>query len=379
MSATNDQVLNRSQPSTSTSVQVQGASPWHTAGWLFFTLLLCFHFTLCYSAIFDYLNLDVYTRGLSPTPYQYRALPMFLFRLFSRVPIVSALARHAPVQLRDPYQIMQAGIALFSILGAVFATCGTITRLTGDRIFSRWFSLLIVYMAYFNLAPGWGLSYTFPYDLPSLMFFCIGIYLIVSNRLLLYYLLFPLAVLNRETICFLTIFFVIWNVQQIRERGGTLSRRQLSPIMLHVLAQVVIWITIKAWLAHMFASNPVATFAATKGSIFTFRLFFNLKELIKPQQWAVYLSCCGFLLPALWLQRRWIRNAAISQACFVIIPLWFLGMMIVGVIPEIRIFSELSAFVVPALALIVYNRFRVATASNELEDTAATTAWKRAS
>lgn len=30
----------------------------------------------------------------------------------------------------------------------------------------------------------------------------------------------------------------------------------------------------------------------------------------------------------------------------------------VGVIPEIRIFSELSVFAVPALGLIVYNRFR---------------------
>lgn len=362
MSVKNDPVLNRSQTSTSTSPRISTTSSWHTAGWLFFTLLLCIHFTLSYSAILDYLNLDVYTRGLSPTPYQYRALPMYLFRLFLGSPFIAALARHAPAQLHEPHQMVQAGMALFSILAAVFATCGTLTRLTGDRTFSRWFSLLIVYMAYFNLAPGWGLNYTFPYDLPSLMFFCAGVYFIVSNRLLLYYLIFPLAVLNRETICFLTIFFVIWNVQQIRERGETLSRREIVPIMVHVLAQALIWFAIKVWLAHLFAGNPATTFAATKGSIFTFRLFFNLKELIKVQQWPVYLSCCGFLLPALWMQRHWIRNAGISNACVIILPLWFAGMMIVGVIPEIRIFSELSAFVVPALALIAYNRLNTVTA-----------------
>jgi hypothetical protein len=32
--------------------------------------------------------------------------------------------------------------------------------------------------------------------------------------------------------------------------------------------------------------------------------------------------------------------------------------MMVGTIPEIRIFSELSAFAVPVLALIVHHRFR---------------------
>lgn len=374
MSAKIDPVLNRSQTSTQTLI-----STWHTAGWLLFTLLLCVHFTLSYNVVIDYLNLDTYTQGLAPTPYQYRVLPMFVFRLFTHIPLITALAKHAPIQFRDPHQIVQIGIALFSILGAVFATYGTLTRLTGDRNFSRWFSLLIVYMAYFNLAPSWGLSYTFPYDLPSLMFFCVGIYLIVSNRLWLYYLMFPLAVLNRETICFLTIFFVIWNVQQMRERAGKVSLKEASPLMLDVLVQAVIWIAIKAWLAHKFAANPVATFAATKGSIFTFRLFFNLKELVKPQQWPVYLSCCGFLLPALWFQRRWIRSAAISQACAIILPLWFAGMMIVGVIPEIRIFSELSAFAVPALALIVHTRFRVIAASDELQDVSGSTSWRQAS
>lgn len=367
MPVKNDAILNRSHPSTSISTRIQAVSPWHTAGWLLFTLLLCVHFTLSYNVVIDYLNLDVYTHGLAPTPFQYRALPMFLFRLFVDTSFITAAARHFPGPLHDPHQTVQAGIALFSILGAVFATCGTLTKLTGDRAFSRWFSLLIVYMAYFNLAPGWGLSYTFPYDLPSLMFFCIGIYLVVSNRLWLYYLVFPLAVLNRETICFLTIFFLIWNLQQIRERGGKLSPKEATPLMVHVLVQAAIWLAIKAWLAHLFAGNPVATFSATKGSFFTFRLFFNLKELIKLQQWPVYLSCCGFLLPALWLQRRWIRSAGISQACAVILPLWFVGMMIVGVIPEIRIFSELSALVVPALGLIVYNRFRITIVSREFE------------
>lgn len=359
MSAKNNRAWNLPvQDPIEHSPEMHSDSRWKTAGWLIFTLLLTIHFALSYSAILDYLNLRDYTHGLSPVPYQYRALPMFIFRLLVGTHFIAAATKHAPAPLNNPYQLVQFGIAFFALLGTVFATSGTITRLTGNCTFSRWFSLLIVYMAYFNLAPTWGLSYSFPYDPPSLMFFAIGVYLTVSNRIWLYYLVFPLAVLNRETICFLTIFFIIWKLEKLRERAPALTAKRVSPILLHVLAQVVIWVTIKSWLAHTFAGNSTPTFESSHSSLFSIRLFFNIKELLKPQLWPIYLSCCGFLLPALWVQRRWIQNAPISRACAVIFPLWFVGMMIVGVVPEIRIFSELSVFAVPALALIVYNQYR---------------------
>jgi hypothetical protein len=41
----------------------------------------------------------------------------------------------------------------------------------------------------------------------------------------------------------------------------------------------------------------------------------------------------------------------------ILVPLWFVGMFFMGLLPEIRIFSELSALLVPALGLIVYHRF----------------------
>lgn len=330
---------------------------WPVAGWLAFTLLLCTHFTLCYNAIPDYLNLDEYTRGAALTPYQFRALPIVIFRMFAQMPFVSAVARHAPAQFHNPYQVVQIGMVLCCIFAAVLAMCGTLSKLTDNRWFSRWFSLVLVYMAYFNLAPGWGLSYSFPYDVPSLMFFSLGVYLIVSNRLWLYYLMFPIAVFNRETTCFLTIFFVIWNLDQARDRASTISRKNLFSLGGHVLAQAILWLAVKVTLAHLFAGNQSAD-TSVNGHFFSIRLIFNLHELIEPQQWPVYLSCCGFLLPALWFGRRWIQCPPIARACAIILPLWFAGMMMVGVVPEIRIFSELSVFIVPALGLIVYNRLR---------------------
>ncbi len=329
---------------------------------MLFTLGICVHFALAYNLETDYLDLRAYTQGLEKTPYQYRILMMYVFRLLSSRHIVVALAQHAehmhvPVQWRMPQQLVQIGVAIVSLFGGVLATAGTLTKLTGDRIFSRWMSLLLIYMAYFNLAPSWGLGYTFPYDTPSLLFFCIGVYLVVSGRDLLYYLVYPIAVLNRETICFLTIFFLIWKWQELRARDGKLTPRDAWRLAAHGLAQAAIWIALKLWLAHRFAVNTYDYGSRVTNPPVVGRVMLNIHELVLPQQWPVYLSVFGFLLPVVWLQRRWIGNQGIYWGCMILVPLWFVGMFFMGLLPEIRIFSELSALLVPALGLIVYHRF----------------------
>jgi hypothetical protein len=256
-----------------------------------------------------------------------------------------------------PQQLVQIGVAIVSLFGAVLATAGTLSKLTGDRIFSRWMSLLMIYMAYFNLAPSWGLGYTFPYDTPSLLFFCIGVYLVVSGRDTLYYLLFPIAVLNRETICFLTVFFLIWKWQETRARDGRVARKDAWRLGWHGLTQAAIWIGLKLWLAHKFAANTYDYGSRVTNPPVVGRVLLNIHELVLPQQWPVYLSVFGFLLPVVWLQRRWIGNQGIYWGCVILVPLWFVGMFFMGLLPEIRIFSELSALLVPALGLIVYHRF----------------------
>lgn len=335
------------------------ASPQHVVAWIVFVVLVCFHFCLNYLSIRSFLNTDQYVQGHAATPYQYRVLPMYVFRAFIHSHAVAAMARHIPQPLNNSYDVILFGIVFFSILGAVLATSATIKRLTGDGVFARWMSLLVVYMAYFNLASHWGLNYTLPYDVPSLFFFCMGLYLVITRRWWLYYIMFPFAVLDRETACFLTIFLVVWEwvrrSEVVGESQRSISHRVLG-LLPHVVVQAAIWIGIKLYLVHMFASNP-AEGDIHGGAVFTGHLLYNLRELLKPQQWPVLLSICGFLLPALWVGRRWIRCKAMSWSCGIVMLLWLLGMIKVGVITEIRVFSEWTAFVVPLLGLIVYNRF----------------------
>jgi hypothetical protein len=337
---------------------------WQTIGWLLFTLTVCLHFALTYSAIPDFLNLDAYMRGVERTPYQYRILMMWVFQLLAtKHAVLAATAHvqrmHVPDIFKTPQQLVQIAVAFISMFGAVLATAATLTKLTGDRIFSRWMSLVLIYMAYFNLAPaGWELNYTYPYDVPSLMFFCLAVYLVISGKDWAYYVLFPIATLNRETTCFLTIFMLVWKWRELKSLKGELRPKDWLTLAAHGVVQIAIWMHLKAWLAHHFAGNQFDYGVSNTPAPASQKLLLNLHMMVEPQQWPVFLSLFGFLLPAIWLGRRWIRNEGISWGLAIMLPLWALGMLLVGVIGEIRVFSELSALLAPALGLIVYHRFR---------------------
>jgi hypothetical protein len=327
-----------------------------------FTLGICVHFALAYNLELDFLDLKAYMLGAEKTPYQYRILMMYVFQLLATKHAVITLAQHTqhmhvPEEWQKPQKLVQIGVSMVTLFGAVLATAGTLTKLTGNKIFSRCMSLVLIYMTYANLAPGWGLGYSFPYDTPSLMFFCLGLYLVVSGKNWLYYILYPIAVLNRETICFLTIFFVIWKWQELRAREGRVTQNAALRLAAHGVAQAAIWVGLKIWLAHRFAGNVYDYANIVTNPRVVGRVLMNLHELMRPQQWHVCLSSFGFLLPLVWLQRRWIRNPGIYWSCKIVIPLWFVGMVFVGLLPELRIFSELSSLLTLALGLIVYHRF----------------------
>ena len=90
---------------------------------------------------------------------------------------------------------------------------------------------------------------------------------------------------------------------------------------------------------------------------FGIRLFGNLRSLTKPPQWALLLSVFGFTLPLFFAKFKKIGDKALAHATAVVMGLWALAMLFVGVVIEIRIFSELTAFMMPCIALILWNEW----------------------
>ncbi len=133
--------------------------------------------------------------------------------------------------------------------------------------------------------------------------------------------------------------------------AGNQSRKQTIVWLAHILPQVVIWIAIKMYLHHAFAQNLPDTANATP----YYKLAANLRLVLEPQQWPVLLSVFGFTLPLVLLCRKSMKNAAMEREVY-FLAAWFLVMMLVGVIIEIRVFSEVIGYMSLAVALIGFHR-----------------------
>jgi hypothetical protein len=320
--------------------------------WWVLLLLICTHFCLAYvQNDHSFLNLDEYIRGQAKLPYQYRVLMVWVMRFGVRIPYLDRICAHLPAALRDPRITVLFAAAWISLAGSVLLTWRSLTLLTSNCEYSRWASLLVVYMAYFHFPLVFGPAYLLPYDLPSLLFFCGCVYAVISRRLIFFYLFFIPGVFNRETICMATAFLLIWEWQRSR------AARAMPALAIHIFFQCMLWLGIRLYLRHLFPGNV----PEVDSEHFYYKLGYNLHEIIKPQQWPVLLSVFGFTLPLVLAWRKRMKNAAMQGELY-LVAAWFAIMMLTGVIVEIRIFAELISYMALAVGLIVYNTYFAANA-----------------
>jgi hypothetical protein len=79
----------------------------------------------------------------------------------------------------------------------------------------------------------------------------------------------------------------------------------------------------------------------------------NLGFLVKPQHWPAFASIFGFALPIVVAGRRYLEPDYLRRGLMVV-ALWFVLMLFVGVLIEIRIFGELISYMSVALGVILY-------------------------
>lgn len=341
---------------------------WPRLGWLLFTLLACAHFSMLdLSRSPQFLNLHLYANGAERLPYQGRILMAWLLHSMDGVlghvmahpAMVARLAQvstHVPLRLTQPYVLPLVITSFISMLVAVLAARASLLHLTGSKAFASWAALLTLYMAYFNLLTVYGLAYTLPYDIPSLAFFSVGVWLVLTRRYWVLLPVFILGTLNRETYCFMTVFLALYTWFEERLQTDTRSRLlALSRVAPHLAIQAALWLVIRLWIRHHFLQNPIDHDAANGFFIFQYR--HNLKLIANPGQWPLFLSLFGFTLPFVVSGYRWIGNLGLARSVMAITTLWFVAMMTIGTIVEVRIFDELTAFFAPALGLILWNRW----------------------
>ncbi len=318
-------------------------------------LAVSLHFALSYlSRAEPFLDIGAFAHGRASLPFQNRALTGWVLRGAMALDGsgteggVHAGLGHFHWSYGGQTTTVTAVLFLLafaSMVAVLTSTRASLQRLTGDAVFASCACFLAAYMAYFNYILSPDAHFLLPYDLPSLAFFSAALWLMLAGRIGWYYLVFLLACLNRETALFLVLFFAVLE----GTRGDRKPEGRRGRLAAQVALQVGIWVGVRLWMRQLYGHNPVEA----GSGLFEIKLGQNLGFLVRPQHWPTLLSNFGFLLPVVLWYRKRIPHAGLRRG-LPIVGLWFAGMMVVGVIIEIRVFGELISYVSLLVALLAW-------------------------
>jgi hypothetical protein len=295
----------------------------------------------------DQVPFESVVAGKAVTPFQYRVL----------VPWTVGFAEKTVLPL--PGIANGRKLAFLIEVASIFLTLlafrlyiGAIVRKEPLASLLAWSGMFIIPFNYW-LSGMW--MFWMWYDMPSLLFFTLGLWLLRERVWWGFYPVFVLGTLNRETTCFLTMVLVL------TEWGGDKWIRRVVP---HVLTQAAIWVGIKWLLFVMYRHNPgVGLSLNNLGS--------NIEVLThNPYRLFIFLSSLAYLWLPVTLFFPLIGDKFVRRACLVGVP--FLAVMLVsGNAPELRIYGEMIPVVLPAYILIVMGAIRGAEPGKREEGRAA--------
>jgi len=314
------------------------------------------HFALYYTLNTDFtIDLHEFAHGHARTPFQYRALTAWIYAFAERfLPLPGALVRHLPPAMASIDIFVFCAIAAASLLMAVYAVRKALEALGVAADAARWWSLLVLFMAYFHYLLAFGhpccRPISGPYDLPSLAFFAVGLYLLFAGKTLWLYPLILLGAANRESIVFLIGIYVLYSFGMIR--AGRSSAKPMM-VLLHGALLFICCLLVMRGMHHLYADAPKGI---TSAGPFEIHVRDNLGYLFKPYYWTSFASLFGFSWLYVYANWRRIPHPGVRWA-MAIGPLMLGAMYVVGVLSEVRIFGELVSLFTVALTLLLRETF----------------------
>lgn len=268
-------------------------------------------------------GMEVFTYGAPPYPFRYRIL-------------VPLLARGLVTMTHIPLAWAYASLVTVSVFGLLLIVDRYLAQYT-RRDLARVLALGILYPLAWNFC-GLNLMY-FPFDLPGVFLFAAALFALTRGRWFVYYALFVVATLNRETTWLLTVVFLC---VQFRHLG-------LRALAGHAIAQATLWVGIKAVLFHAFPGEDRILFAD---------MAWQNRETIRGMltlsgnglhDWAKL----GLMFGSLWLALPFVwrgRPEPVRRALLAV-PVFLVPITIVGTIDEARVYGEVLVLIATPVLL----------------------------
>ncbi len=265
------------------------------------------------------ISLENLTAFRGATPYQYRVLTPILARMTQAV---------LPLPLLSIYIALTFAFAL----GLFVAWRAYLQPYFGES--AAVYATAMLYPLLWNYTIAGSIRY--PWDIPAIFFFVLGVALIQREQWQLYYLAFFLACLNRETSCFLILAFALLNWRRCPARW----------LMWNIVAQGALWLGVKVFLTRLFLHNPGEKVFENK---LASNLAFVQSALLHPlESWDWMLLTFGWM--AILIALGWRTLPTDLKRLLLIVPPFLFGMALVGDFGQIRIHNELVPILLaPAL------------------------------
>ena len=300
-----------------------------------------------HSRLPSYLRLGAYESGLERTPFQSRILMMLVLRWAHHnsflIKFAEILSTSTPIY-RSHIPPEAFVLATMDTMGVVLAGW-VATRIYEAASERRLLTAYVYPLVLVFCATGYILlplqPFRFYYDLPSLGFFSVGLYLIYFRKNPLWFAaLFVIATINRETTLMLLWFFVLAAVAE----GYAVDWRQAyAPRTLAVVVPLALyWTGWHIFVGRMFAHNHLEWIR---------HYVVNAVLLAWPPAWPQMLSAGCFLILPILVFRRCVKDATLRIWLWAL-PAWFGIMFVYGILVEVRIFGELIPYLACMAALI---------------------------
>ncbi len=298
-----------------------------------------------------YLRLPDYLSGHERLPFQMRILPVAFLDLFYKVPwVMNHIMTHAQGAF-SPQSGPFFFLSLFSLAACAYFILKlykAVSRTGNLSVLVYPFFLVAVMLTYGNHLEQ---NYSYPYDFAAIAFFTAGLCFIYTRQFLPLVAVMILGTLNRETTLFLIGVYML--DAATLENPARSDNAQPLPIWkrvslpqipwVRVVLLIGIWVGIKLTLTHLFGHNDRSEDYP--------RLKENLAR-ISPRLIPAMLNLCGYLLPVVWVMRRWVRPTRFGNYIY-ILPLWLAVMFNTGIIVEVRIYGELCGYAAVACVLLL--------------------------
>ena len=320
------------------------------------------------SIIFTYyyfLYTNEYPPGSSHRIANFEAHKMFQTRMLitglanilePSIPVIKTLFQWIIPYPIDYQVLLQIINVIFTFI--LFTTLPSLLKCFGYHG-SNWVSLIVSiplswnYIFINGLIDGAGLYYC--YDIPSLTFFSAGLILFLKKKWILFYLVFVLACLNRESACFISLAgaIVTFNLFSIKFSVFCKNNRIL---LAHLTLQVVIWVSLRIILSYLVRNNPGILFENPQSMINFLHCIWTGEPHWAMQKpiWYFTLFAGTWVIPFLLYKHldSQARRLAIVGLIYVIALCFRSNMM------EIRVYNELNIIIFVCMIISIKSKFQ---------------------